>query len=384
MMNNSGAWLYPLFGIIDFNQRVYDEAKKDILSYLKVLDNHLLNNTYLVGNQITLADISVGVSFAGLWQAVLPTSVTKDFINFSRWFDTLIHQTQFSSVLGEVKQAASEQQAAKGAAAAPASAAAAATTTTATAPAPAKGGAPKGDKAEKAKSGADKPKKEGSAPAKSEKKEKAPKSEAKAAAPASASAAKKEDDLSHLMDDEDKPKEPKAKNPLDLLPKSPMILDAVKKLFFTEKPYNPKFFETLFKGSEEATKWDNNGYSVYTCDYKYNDEHKVYFLTCNLMGGFLQRVERLRKYGFGSLNLLGESDEHAPWKLGGIWIFRGQDIPAEMTECDDSEHFNFTKVIHYCCHVHVHVHVHIISIHIHPISYHIISYHIISSHCLTN
>lgn len=317
-----GAWLLPIYGVIDYNKRVYEEAKKDIASYIQVLDKHLFTNTYLVGNQITLADIVVGTAFVELFRTVLPAAATKDAINFTRWFETLINQPQFVSVLGEVKQAASEQVAKEGAAA------------------PAAAAAKGGEKKEAAKT--EKKKEEPKAAAK---KADAPKkAEAKKAEAPKAAAPKKEDDLSHLMGDEEGPKEPKAKNPLDLLPKSPMILDAVKKLFFSEKPYNKKFFETLFKGSDEATKWDNTGYSVYTCDYKYNDEHKVYFLTCNLMGGFLQRVERLRKYGFGALNLVGETDEKAPWKLGGIWIFRGQDIPAEMTECDDSEHFNFAKL----------------------------------------
>jgi elongation factor 1-gamma len=316
-----GAWLLPIFKVLDYNKRVYEEAKKDIDAYMAVLDKHLLTATYLVGNQITLADIVVGTAFAGLYSTVLPVGATGKYINFTRWLDTLYNQPQFKKVLGDVKQAATEQVAPEGASAAAAPAAATAGKE--------KKEAPKGDKKKDEKPAG--------------KKEAAPKAEKKADKPKEP-APKKEEDLSHLMGDEEGPKEPKAKNPLDLLPKSPMILDAVKKLFFSEKPYNKKFFDTLFKGSDEATKWDNAGYSVYTCEYKYNDEHKVYFLTCNLMGGFIQRVERLRKYGFGALNLVGETDEKAPWKLGGVWIFRGQDIPAEMTECDDSEHFNFTKV----------------------------------------
>jgi len=123
-----------------------------------------------------------------------------------------------------------------------------------------------------------------------------------------------------------------------------MILDAVKKLMFTEKPYNPKFFAQFFDGPDEVTRFDPTGYSVYTCDYKYDDEHKVFFLSCNLMGGFLQRADRVRKYGFGVLNMLGATEDSPPWKFCGVWIFRGQEIPAEMREVDDSEHFTWTKI----------------------------------------
>jgi len=336
-----GAWLLPVWGIFDFNQRVYEEAKKDIGNYLQVLDNYLLHHTFLVGNQITLADIVIATTFVDLWRTVLTNEFTKNYINFTRWFDTLVHQPQFSCV-GPVTQAASEKQPEKKAAAATE-----------------KHAEPAAKQEKKEKKGGEEMARKNMVRKKVLRKKKARKKEVKRKELKRKEAkknqrpknqqqrkkeVKKEADLTHLMeDDEDKPKE-KAKNPLDALPKSPMILDAVKKLFFTEKPFNPKFFDTIWNGADEVTKWDNAGYSVYTCDYKYNDEHKVYFLTCNLMGGFIQRVERLRKYGFGAVNLIGETDEKAPWKLGGIWIFRGQDIPAEMTECDDSEHFNFTKL----------------------------------------
>ena len=48
------------------------------------------------------------------------------------------------------------------------------------------------------------------------------------------------------------------------------------------------------------------------------------------MNGFLQRVDNLRKYALGALMLVGESEERPPWNLCGVWLFRGQDIPAEV------------------------------------------------------
>jgi elongation factor 1-gamma len=265
---------------------------------------------------------------------VLVKAETAKFVAVTRWLDTLFNQPQFKAVLGEVVQTTTEAQPKKEEKAA--------------APKKEKAAPAAGEKAGKKEDAkkADKPKAEKAAAKAAPEEKKAP---APAAAPAAAAAAApaksgKDEDLSHLLDDDDKPAAPKVKNPLDSLPKSPMILDAVKKLMFSKKPHNPDFFNQLWNGTDEVTKFDPAGYSVYTCDYKYNDEHKVYFLTCNLIGGFLQRVERLRKYGFGTINLLGASEDSPPWQLCGIWIFRGQEIPAEMKECDDSEHFNFQKV----------------------------------------
>lgn len=80
---------------------------------------------------------------------------------------------------------------------------------------------------------------------------------------------------------------------------------------------NPWFWENL----------DKEGYSVWFADYKYNDELEKMYMTCNLVGGFLQRVERLRKYGFGSVVIFGEEPKLA---IGSCWLFRGQDIPNEV------------------------------------------------------
>ena len=60
-----------------------------------------------------------------------------------------------------------------------------------------------------------------------------------------------------------------------------------------------------------ATNWfwehfDPEGYSIWRVDYNYNDELAKVFMSSNLIGGFFNRLERARKYAFGSLVVLGE------------------------------------------------------------------------------
>lgn len=333
-----GAWLFPIVGLQKaFNPKQITEAKKDILASVKLLNSHFLHHTYLVGNQITLADITIVTQLAELVKRVLTAETLKEYGNFVRWFVTCVNQKQFRAVLGDVQFAKVEEQAKKAAGSEEKK--------------EHKEGGKKeqGKKQEGKKEGAKKEqgkkeqgkkeqsKKEG-AKKEEKKEEKKEKAKKEAAPPA---------DLGD-EDDEDKPKKPKEKNPLDLLPVSPMIFDAVKKLFFSERPYNKAFFPAFWgpaKNDEaKITTWDPAGYSVWTCRYKYEDEFTMWFLAQNLLGGFLQRLDKLRKYAMGALMLTGETDEKKPWRLIGIWIFRGQAIPAEMGECDDSEHYNFTKL----------------------------------------
>lgn len=44
---------------------------------------------------------------------------------------------------------------------------------------------------------------------------------------------------------------------------------------------------------------------------------------------------------FGSMIVTGENNKNA---ISGYFIFRGQGIPAEVTEAADYESYNFTKV----------------------------------------
>ena len=88
--------------------------------------------------------------------------------------------------------------------------------------------------------------------------------------------------------------------------------------------------------------FDPEGYSLWFCDYKYNDENTVTFVTMNKVSGFLQRMDLVRKYGFAKICIFGET---APYKIRGVWLFRGQDIPQMvLEECYDAELYEWTKV----------------------------------------
>jgi len=65
--------------------------------------------------------------------------------------------------------------------------------------------------------------------------------------------------------------------------------------------------------------YDPEGYSLWFCDYKHNDENQVTFVTMNKVGGFLQRMDFIRKYAFSKMCILSESP---PYSIKGVWLFR--------------------------------------------------------------
>jgi len=89
-------------------------------------------------------------------------------------------------------------------------------------------------------------------------------------------------------------------------------------------------------------KYDPNGYSIFWCSYKYNSEvaSDPLYKVNNLIGGFYQRLEKLHKYAFGTINIYGASGEQ---EIHGVWVFRGPEIPADMKECDDSEVYEWPR-----------------------------------------
>jgi hypothetical protein len=68
--------------------------------------------------------------------------------------------------------------------------------------------------------------------------------------------------------------------------------------------------------------FDSAGWSVFRGDYKYNDECKVLFMTSNLIAGFIQRTEEIRKWLFGTLTIRG---------VEGCFSFSSIVLPQALT-----------------------------------------------------
>jgi len=126
-------------------------------------------------------------------------------------------------------------------------------------------------------------------------------------------------------------------NPLEALPQSKLVMDEWKRKYSNTKNIKGEAMPWLWE------HFDPEGYSLYKVDYKFNEELTSLMLTNNFVGGFLQRVDPVRKYGFGSVLVLGD-EEAKKFEVSGIWLFRGTGIPQEMSDCEQSEQFNFTKL----------------------------------------
>jgi len=248
-----------------FKQQL-DKSLPVLKTSLALINEHLLNHTYLVGERISLADVVVASNLLPLYKGYLDPTLRAAYPNVNRWFTTLVHQPEFSSVIGQVALCAQPW---------------------------------------KAPSAADK--KQAGDSGKKEKKEK----------PAKEAAAKEDEGIDDEIDEIVKP----PKDPFDALPKGTFNFDDFKRFYSnndTDKSV-PYFWE----------KFDPANYSIWYCEYKFPKELTLVYMSCNLIGGMFQRLDRMRKNSFGSMALFGDDNNST---ISGVWVWRGQDLAFKLHE----------------------------------------------------
>ncbi|XP_060711454.1 elongation factor 1-gamma [Hemiscyllium ocellatum] len=272
----ASTWVFPTLGIMQYNKQATEHSKEEVKKVLGILNEYLKTRTFLVGERVTLADITVVCSLLWLYKQVLDPSFRQPYTNMNRWFITCINQPQFKAVLGEVKLCDKMAQF----------------------------DAKKYAELQPKKEKAPKELKEPKPHEKKEKKKEEP-------------APEEEQDAC----DEALASQPKAKDPFAHLPKSPFILDEFKRKYSNEDTLSvalPHFWE----------HFDKEGWSIWYGEYKYPAELTLAFMSCNLISGMFQRLDKLRKNAFASVILFGGNNDSS---ISGIWVFRGQELAFPMS-----------------------------------------------------
>jgi len=271
-------------GIIPYNKPSDQFFRERVNKSLGVLESHLKTKTFLVSERITLADISVSAVLKGYWRSLGDAEARAKFPNILRFYNTVSNHPEIQPVWGESEFIEKALQFIPPAKVKPAKEA------TPAAPAPPK--------------------------------EKAPK--------------KKDDDDDDDDDEPAVPEEPKAKNPLDLLPKSDFNLEDWKRAYSNMDTRGPG-------GSLEwfYNKFDKEGFTIWRCDFKYPEELTLVFMSSNLITGFFNRLEASRKYLFGSVGVLGENNNSL---VSGVFICRGKDYKPVVDVAPDWESYDFKPI----------------------------------------
>merc|ERR1712087_129350 len=236
-----------------------------------------MGRTFLVGERVTLADIAVACTMISLYKQVLDPAFRKPFGNVTRWFNTVVNQPNAKAVLGQVDLCTkmAEFDAKKFAEF-----------------------SGKGDN-------------------KKEKKEKGPKQGPKK------QPEKKKEEKKEKKEEEEAPAAPveKKPDPFEKMPKGTFDLEEWKRFYSNnDEPESVAWFWEHF---------DHENYSIWRGDYKYNDELTMVFMSCNLIGGMFQRLDKLNKNAFASMCLFGENNDST---ISGIWVFKGHKLAFELDD----------------------------------------------------
>merc|ERR1712170_219065 len=109
--------------------------------------------------------------------------------------------------------------------------------------------------------------------------------------------------------------------PFEKMPKGTFDLEEWKRFYSNnDEPESVAWFWEHF---------DHENYSIWRGDYKYNDELSMVFMSCNLIGGMFQRLDKLNKNAFASVCLFGEDNNSS---ISGLWVFKGHELAFELDD----------------------------------------------------
>lgn len=290
------SWVYPALSLVESTPQFVQRAKEDLKTVFHCVDALLKTKTFLVGERLSLADISLAADLLLAYRHVADESFRKPFTHLNRWFLTIVNQANVKKVFGEVVLcvAAPEFNAEKFA------------------------------EHQKAAQELKEVK---------EKKAKEPKP-AKAVEAPKPKAKKVESDKEE--EDEIMAAEPKQNDPFADMPKGTFNMDEFKRTYSNNDtltvalPYFWQHFEKDF-------------YSIWYCEYKYSEELAKIFMTSNLIGGMFQRIEKLRKNAFASMCVFGEDNKNT---IAGVWFWKGQELVFPLCQdwMTDYESYEWKKL----------------------------------------
>ncbi|KAI0341158.1 elongation factor 1-gamma [Trametopsis cervina] len=284
ILNNVNLINQLIRSVLPYNKALHTAFAERAFRGLDTVEKHLSTRTFLVTERITLADISLASVTYRATQIILDAEQRPKYVNLIRHLETIANQPSLKELflpLPSIEKALQFIPPAK--------------------------------------------------------KEKEVKPAAPAApAPKAEKKPKKKEEEDEEEEDDLLKEEPKPKNPLDLLPKSTFNLEDWKRAYSNKET----------RGAGGALEWfyqnfDKEGFSAWRVDYKYNDELKATYMSSNLIGGFFNRLEASRKYLFGSVGVLGESNNSI---ISGTLIARGQDIKPVVDVAPDWESYEFKKL----------------------------------------
>ncbi|KAF7261879.1 hypothetical protein EG68_00870 [Paragonimus skrjabini miyazakii] len=267
------TWVYPCLGVTQYNKQNTDKAKSNLRSVLSYLNNFLRNVTFLVDDRISQADITVFTALHPLLTHVLDEAGRKPYPHLIRWYTTVANQPEVLEVVGQMQFCVKEAQF------------------------DAKKYAELHSKDNKSKQ---KPVEKKSAKPKARKE-----SESKAA---------------NAEEEDDEPKPVQSKNPFASLPDGGFDIDAFKKVYSNE-PIEEVAIPHFWEHFDPAT------HSIWYCEYSFPEDLGMIFMSCNLINGMFQRLEKMAKYAFGSMCIFGEDKNST---ISGIWFWRGTDLAFEL------------------------------------------------------
>ncbi|CAF3614083.1 unnamed protein product [Rotaria sordida] len=301
----STTLVYPCMAILQFNKSHNEHAKAELKLILQLLNDYLRTRTYLVGERITLADITIVCDLLLLFEWIIEPCMRDTHPNLTRWFLTLINQKEFQTVIGTNFQLCEKTaifDAKKFAELSHRN------HVPQTQPRPKDLSQHSHEHVEEVKS----------------KKEKKSTKEEQKPATKSKEKEQKEDDNTNAGDDETDEvyaNEPKQKDPFADMPKPTFNMDEFKRVYSNEDTAEkaiPYFW----------TNFDKQHCSIWFCEYKYPEDLTQIFMTCNLISGFFQRLDKLRKHAFASMCVFGENNNNT---IAGIWIWRGHELAFELS-----------------------------------------------------
>ena len=107
------------------------------------------------------------------------------------------------------------------------------------------------------------------------------------------------------------------------------------KRFYSNNPVRPTAVEYFW------ANYEPENYSAWRVSYKYPEELRQIFMTCNLITGLFNRMDHLRKIAFGVMTIFGESNNN---QIEGVFVFRGKEIPADLLDVPDYESYTWTRI----------------------------------------